>query len=364
MQGGNKTKDVGFERSQSPILYEEIAGKDGALGLITLNRQNTLNALNHEMFLSLDHHLAKWSTDPAIKAVVIRAAPGRAFCAGGDLRYVYQHKTDPTLKYLFRDEYRLNHRIFHYPKPYIALLDGITMGGGVGISVHGSHRVATERLSFAMPETAIGFFPDVGGSYFLPRLTNGLGNYLGLTGARLNADDCCALGITQYLVNSETLPEIMNALVNAPLIENSYSMVSDVLNRYKITPEKASILDLRIEIEAAFNKKSVVEIMEVLTTATHPWAQETATILQKKSPTSLAVTLAQLQKGSKLEFDECMIMEYRLVNRFLSGHDFFEGIRALIVDKDQTPHWQPGSLAAISSIAIDKYFAPLAEELV
>src|SRR5579872_925135 len=181
----------------SEIAFEEISGRDDNLGLITLTRQSVLNALNQKMINAIDQQLKEWENANHIKAVVIRAAPGRAFCAGGDVRSVYDRKLaqDPKIADFFRDEYGMNRRIHHYPKPYIALMDGITMGGGVGISVHASHRVATERLVFAMPETGIGFFPDVGTTYVLPRLPDFIGMYLGLTGARLTLNDCLALGL-------------------------------------------------------------------------------------------------------------------------------------------------------------------------
>src|SRR3989338_2126316 len=189
------------------VLFEEIAGQGGHLGVITLNRPQILNSLNQTMIDAMYAQLNKWAIAPDIKAVVIRAAPGRAFCAGGDLRFTYERfkNKDPLLSTFFRDEYQLNRLIYHFPKPYIALLDGITMGGGVGISIHGSHRVATENLLFAMPETGIGFFPDVGGTYFLPRLPGRIGYYLGLTGARIKTDDCVTLGISQHKVTRDKL---------------------------------------------------------------------------------------------------------------------------------------------------------------
>ncbi len=198
----------------SDILFEELSGRDGNIGLITLNRQKALNALNHQMFLDLNAQLAEWETADHIKAVIIRAAEGRAFCAGGDIRYAFQKKleNDPTLPLFFRDEYQLNLRIFHYPKPYIALLDGITMGGGAGISLHGSHRIGTERLVFAMPETSIGFYPDVGASYFLSRLPYKVGFYLGLTSARITYNDCFWLGLINYFVPQDDFSKLIYAI--------------------------------------------------------------------------------------------------------------------------------------------------------
>src|SRR3990167_2591411 len=198
------------------VLFDEMKGEGGNLGLITLNRPEVLNSLNQSMIHAMHDQLKIWAAADDIKAVVIRPADGRAFCAGGDIRSTYARRLekDAALPRFFYDEYQLNRTIHHYPKPYIAFLDGITMGGGVGISIHGSHRVATDRLLFAMPETGIGFFPDVGGTYFLPRLKGQMGFYLGLTGARINADDCIGLGITQHKVSEHDLSNILAALAN------------------------------------------------------------------------------------------------------------------------------------------------------
>src|SRR3990167_4221018 len=198
-------------KNTQDILFEELVGHEGNIGLVTLNRPKALNALTHSMILSLDKQLTLWEEQENIKAIVITAVEGRAFCAGGDIRFTYEKwdYNDGSLPLYFRDEYRLNRRIFHYSKPYIALLDGITMGGGVGISIHGSHRVATENLVFAMPETGIGFFPDVGGTYFLPRLPDKFGYYLGITGARIDCYDCCALGLTQHFVSRASFTHMM-----------------------------------------------------------------------------------------------------------------------------------------------------------
>lgn len=348
------------------VLFEEKVGKQGSLGIITLNRQDALNALNRSMIQSLDKQLVLWEKADYIKAVVIRAAEGRAFCAGGDIRFTYeqwlQHEEAAVIQ-LFYDEYRLNRRIFHYPKPFIALLDGITMGGGVGISIHGSHRVATERLVFAMPETGIGFFPDVGGSYFLPRLPGKVGYYLGLVGPRINHNDCCAIGLTQHLVSRAVLPTIIEAVAETNLGQDAKMTVTQLLKQFSMLAQPSTLASLQTDIDACFGADTVEAIVASLESCANPWGRDTAALLRKKSPTSLKVTLQQLSAGRHLDFDSCMQLEFRLVNRFLQEHDFREGVRAVIIDKDQSPQWQPASLEAVTAEIIKPYFLPLAEEL-
>jgi enoyl-CoA hydratase len=348
------------------VLFEEISGRDGNIGLITLNRPKVLNALNHKMFNIINYHLAEWETADNIKAVIIRAAEGRAFCAGGDIRSAYEKKlnNDQTLIYFFRDEYQMNLRIYHYPKPFIALLDGITMGGGAGISINGSHRVATERLVFAMPETGIGFYPDVGGTYFLSRLPYKMGFYLGLTGVRINYNDCAALGLVQHTISQESFSELTYALADTALNENAKAQVSEIIEKFAVSYPKSELLEHLHEIESCFSKNTVEEIFQALEKNGNEWCLQTLTSLKTKSPTSLKVTLNALQEGEKNSFNSCMRTEYRLTTRFLEAQDFFEGIRAAIIDKDQTPHWMPATLADVSTEEVKKYFAPLHQELV
>lgn len=347
------------------VLFEEISGNGGNLGVITLNRPTVLNSLNHAMILAIYAQLQKWAMVDHIKAVVIRAAEGRAFCAGGDLRLTYdRYKTHQSvLTDFFRDEYQLNRFIFHFPKPYIALLDGITMGGGVGLSIHGSHRVATDRTLFAMPETGIGFFPDVGGTYFLPRLPGRIGFYIGLTGARLASDDCVLIGIAQQKIQRETLPELINALAQQKFVGDTREFVSHVINQFKVSIKSTQLLEQQAIIDDCFSRKTVENILSSLEASSNKLCKETASSISKKSPTSLKITLQALEEGKHLDFDACMRQEYRLVTRFLQGHDFFEGIRAVIIDKDQTPHWNPDTLDGVTRRDIEKYFAPLTEEL-
>ena len=347
------------------ILFEEVAGPDGHLGLITLRRQQALNALNHDMFLALDAQLIEWDKASHIKAVVIKAAEGRAFCAGGDIRHAYEMKMandSAGLPIFFRDEYRMNKRIHHFSKPYIALLDGITMGGGVGISLHGSHRVATEKLVFSMPETGIGFYPDVGATYYLSRFPDCMGIYLGLTGARIGADDCAALDIVQTIVTHDDLQKMIDTLIQSSIPDKN--TVTMIIKKFALPAGKSLLFEHKDEINNCFSKNTVEDILSALENDPSEWCQQTASIIKTKSPTSLKVTLLALQQAARLDFDACMQMEYRLTSRFVQQHDFFEGIRAAIIDKDQKPKWQPAILQEVEMSQVKKYFVPLQEELV
>ncbi len=345
----------------SLILFEEIPGRGGNLGLITLNRPRALNALSHEMVVLIHQKLLEWEEAYSIKAVVIRATEGRAFCAGGDLRSVYEkhQQQDPLIVDFFRDEYRLNHCIHHYSKPYIAFLDGITMGGGAGISLHGSHCIGTERLIFAMPETGIGFFPDVGGTYFLPRLSGRWGYYLGLTGAQISCDDSLALDLINYKFPQENLHLALSALADTAFGDDPRESVSAILRKFHIRPEHSPLMAEAEKIQEHFGKDTVEDIFTSLETSSETWCKNTLDSLKTKSPTSLRVSFQALQEGIKRDFDQCMQMEYHLTCHFVQHHDFYEGIRALIIDKEGQPKWQPSELSAISQQSIESYFMPL-----
>src|SRR3990167_4488820 len=260
------------------VVFTEVSGIGGDVGVITLNKPQVLNSLNHGMIKAISMQLQIWGQARYIKAVVIKAAPGRAFCAGGDLRYTYERwvKNDPSLTDFFYDEYQLNRFIFHFPKPYIALLDGITMGGGVGISMHGSHRIATERLVFAMPETGIGFFPDVGGTYFLPRLPGKIGFYLGLIGTQLTSDDCVALGMTQQKVASASLPQLIQTSAKEPFTDDPHSVVNKVIEQFSIPVQPPSLLQHQFAIDTCFSKGTVEEIIVALGSSTNALCKEAA----------------------------------------------------------------------------------------
>ena len=331
----------------------------GAIGLITLNRPKALNALTREMCLAMKHHLDRWATDGAIKTVVIRGAGERAFCAGGDIRALYDSGKNNTSYALdfYRDEYRLNAAIKHFPKPYVALLHGIVMGGGVGVSVHGSHRVADETVVFAMPETGIGLFPDVGGSYFLPRCPGELGTYLALTGERLKTADALYAGVATHFVPAARTEELLAALEDG-------TKPDFVLRSFAEDAGDAPLAQRREAIDRTFSESSVEGILTALDSDGSDWAQQTAGTIRKKSPTSLKITFEQLQRGRHLSFDDCMRMEYRMVNRIVAGHDFYEGVRATIIEKDNAPKWKPADLDHVTPAAVETYFEPLdADEL-
>lgn len=345
----------------SDILFEKIAGQAGDLGLITLNRPQALNALSHEMIIKMYQQLIHWRGDTEVKAIVIQGSGEKAFCAGGDIRKVYDAKNDESLamKQFFWDEYRLNSLIHHYSKPYIALLNGITMGGGGGVSLHGSHRVATEKFLFAMPETGIGFFPDIGGSYFLPRCKGQMGIYLGLTGARIKAAEALYLNLVNHFVGAEKLSELISVLAASDLGKDPCQKVTEILTEFSTQSPDSSLAELQNEVDDCFDKNSIEAILERLEKSDNADCQGMVKTILSKSPTSLKVTLEQLHRGKNLDFNACMQMEYRLMIRFLQGHDFYEGVRAVIVDKDQKPQWNPSTLNGVTSQAVAHYFAPL-----
>jgi enoyl-CoA hydratase len=341
------------------ILFE----RRGTAGLVILNRPQALNAVSHDMVRALAQQLGEWEIDPAVTRVIVTAGGGRAFSAGGDLRALYDlgraGRYDEALGF-FRDEYALNARIKRYRKPYAALIDGIVMGGGVGISVHGSHRVAGDRFVFAMPEVSIGFFPDIGATWFLPRLPGELGAYCALTGDRLAAADGVAAGVATHRVASAKFPELTEALCSAVPVDALLAAFAQPVEAGAVTARRAAI-------DRLFQGDRVEDILGRLDAEASQngtdFASGTAALMRTKSPTSLKVALAQLRRGATLDFNECMRTEYRIVSRVIRGHDIYEGIRSVIIDKDQAPHWQPAMLEAVSVAEVERHFAPLACEL-
>ncbi|MGD0145115.1 MAG: enoyl-CoA hydratase/isomerase family protein [Rhizomicrobium sp.] len=338
---------------ESEVLFE----RRGALGLITLNRPKALNALTHGMCLAIKAQLDAWANDSAVKTVAVRGAGERAFCAGGDIRALYDSGRAGTSYALdfYRDEYRLDATIKHFPKPYVALIRGIVMGGGVGVSLHGSHRVADESTMFAMPETGIGLFPDVGGSYFLPQLPGETGMYLALTGARLKCADSLKSGVATHFVPAAKTDMLIERLTAGEGPDAAIGALAGDAGA-------PSLAEHRAAIDRCFAGSSVEAILAALDADAGDWARATAATIRTKSPTSLRIAFRQLRTGRKLEFDDCMRMEFRMVNRVIAGHDFYEGVRATIIDKDQSPKWKPATLEAVSDAEIDSYFAPLGEK--
>lgn len=344
---------------KNEVLFHTLKGKNGSLGIITLNRPQVLNSLNYYMVHSMYGHLQTWIRDDNIKAIIIRAAEGKAFCAGGDLKTTYQQQQNhPSANIeFFQAEYLLNRLIFHCPKPYIALLNGITMGGGVGISIHGSHRIATERLVFAMPETTIGFFPDVGGTYFLPRMPNNIGYYAALTGARFTVEDCMALNLTQHYIPSTELDSVIEEIADHPFrTAHPKQEVTGILSDMGHEVGPSDLAKKHKKIASIFSHDTVEEIVSLLSNDEDPFFQLCYHSLLEKSPTSLKVTLKALNSSKNMSFDACMQQELTLTKNFLAANDFMEGIRALIIDKDQNPKWQPANLEDVNNDKVEEYF--------
>ncbi|HEX5281666.1 MAG TPA: enoyl-CoA hydratase/isomerase family protein [Micropepsaceae bacterium] len=333
------------------MTADVLLRNDGPLGHITLNRPKALNALTHEMCRSIYQALQGWAADPRIHAVQIDAVPGRAFCAGGDIRSIYElGRTDlPSAEAFFATEYRLNTAIHHFPKPYIAILDGITMGGGAGLSVHGSHRVVTENTSFAMPETGIGLYPDVGGTYLLSRLPGETGTYLALTGSRIEAADMLWLGLATHYVSSAEIGGLVTRLVRGEPVDE---VLADIAGQ---PPAQPAIEPLSARVDAAFGGGSVEEIVTNVQREGE-WGRKITDLLATRSPTSLKLTLRAVREARNLAFDDCMRMEYRMTLRVLRGHDLYEGVRAILIDRDQHPDWRPERLEKVTNQQIDQYF--------
>lgn len=355
--------------NQSELLQAPVDVRvTGSVGVITLNRPEALHALNTEMCLSMSDALREWRDDPAVGAVLIRHAEGtRGFCAGGDIRMLAESGAgdgvDATA--FFEAEYRLNVLIEQLPKPVIAIMDGVTMGGGVGLSVHGSHRIATERTLFAMPETGIGLFPDVGGGWFLPRLEGELGTWLALTGARLKGADVANAGVATHFIPSELSANLVSEILRADFTVDGANLLQSILGpRTQNVPSAAFREHLEV-INRCFSKHSVEEILEALEAEGDDWSKAQLSILATKSPRTLKVALRQLRLGRECAtFEDNMRMEYRIGWRQVRSGDFLEGVRAVIIDKDNAPDWPSGSLSNVSSGEIDQIFAPLgADEL-
>jgi enoyl-CoA hydratase len=346
---------------------EIVLGREGGLATLTINRPRALNALTLDNYRRFAPALRAWAEDPSVHAVVVRGAGERAFCAGGDVRAVYEAgrriSGDPDLTAVFfREEYQLIRDIHRFPKPYLAIIDGITMGGGAGISVNGAYRIATERTLFAMPETAIGLFPDVGATRFLNRCPGRIGRYLGLSGARLNAADTLYCGLATHFVAHERVEELIAAL---RVTEQRH--IQQVLSGFAMDPGPAPLAALRPAIDRCFAPDSVEDVLETLGAEVAAggewagWAEETRTGLSAKSPISLKITLRQLQIGPDYDVEAALVLEYRLTQHVMAAHDFYEGVRAMLIDKDQRPRWRPATLAEVGSDMVEGYFCSIGE---
>ncbi len=325
---------------------------EGRTGHLTLNRPQALNALTHEMVQRIDEALSAWEHDPAVETVVITGAGERGLCAGGDIRAIYEDaRSGGTASPAFwRDEYRLNARIARYPKPYVALMDGIVMGGGVGVSAHGSVRIVTERSRVAMPETGIGFVPDVGGTYLLGLAPGELGTHLALTGTPVGAADALLCGLADHFVPADLLPRLLADLATTGVWET--------LERYVRQPPPGALAEQRAWIDSCYRTDTVEEIVSRLRAHPSADAAQAAETLAAKSPTALKVTLAALRRARRLgPLERVLEQEHRVSCAALSSYDLVEGIRAQVIDKDRAPKWSPGTLAEVGDADVDRFFA-------
>jgi enoyl-CoA hydratase len=345
---------VSVSETEAPAEPEVLFSRDGHLAHIVLNRPKAMNALTHGMAIGITGALEAWANDDAIRAVVVSGAGDRALCAGGDIVSLYRDILDggAGAARFWADEYDLNARIAEYPKPYVAIMDGVVLGGGVGISAHGSDRVVTERTKIGMPEVGIGFVPDVGGTWLLSRAPGELGTHAGLTGGTFGGADALALGLADYYVESDRLPELVEAL-------GSMS-VADAMLRFTTDAPPSTIAGSRSWIDECYASDDAAEILDRLEASSNEDARATAAIIRTKSPTAVAVTLESLRRARRLgSLEEALDQEYRVSVRFAVGTEMPEGIRAQVIDKDRSPRWNPATLPEISREQIDAYFAPL-----
>ena len=325
-------------------------------GVVTLNRPKALNALNYDMIADLEASYIKWAVDPYIYGAVLRSASDRAFCSGGDLKAIYEAKTSDNLETIlqkYTSEYQHNWTLDRFMKPHVALMDGMVFGGGVGATLYGTHKVAGENYSFAMPEVRIGFFPDIGATYFLPRMPGQIGLYLALTGNAIDRADAYALGLLTHCIDASEFDAICDAMSEAEPID-------PVLDGRHVDPGPSKLLEMQYQIDRHFSHASVEDILASLDGASgdeKDWAAETAATIRKNSPLSLKVAFRQMTAFGLLSLDAALIIEARVAYAFLTGDELYEGVRALLVEKDGKPKWSPGSLEKVSDEVVDAIFA-------
>ncbi len=335
---------------------EILVSREGSAGFLSLNRPAALHALTLPMCHEMSSALSEWRDDAGVEAVIIDHAEGRGFCAGGDITFLRNSALNDggvSGRQFFHDEYQLNHQIFTYPKPVVAFMDGITMGGGVGISQPARFRVATENTRLAMPETGIGLFPDVGGGWYLSRLPGRIGQFLALTGARLDGAECKWVGLATHYLPHDALTEAKARIAAG-------HEPGGVLSALAVTPPVARIEANAMQIARHFASDRFEDIIASLEADNSDWAAKELATLRTKSPQTCKVALRQLAESAKLsDFAENMIMEYRIASRVLTRPDFAEGVRTVIVDKDGAPKWDPATPEGVSGELIDSIFAPL-----
>ncbi|WAJ44164.1 enoyl-CoA hydratase/isomerase family protein [Mycobacterium sp. Aquia_216] len=337
---------------------EVLTRVDNGVGLITLNRPKAINSLNQTMVDVLRPLLARWENDDAVRAVVLSGAGERGLCAGGDVVAVYHsaRKDGVEVRKFWRDEYRLDGQVGRFPKPYVSLMDGIVMGGGVGVSAHGSVRVVTETSKVAMPEVGIGFIPDVGGAFLLSRSPGALGLHAALTGAPFSGADAIALGFADHYLPHAQLEAFTQAIVD--------DGVESALAAHAIEPPPSDLVAQRHWIDECFAGDTVEDIIAALRGHGAGPAQEAADLIATRSPIAVSVALEAVRRAAKMEtLEDVLVQDYRVSSASARSHDLVEGIRAQIIDKDRDPKWSPANLAAVSAADIDAYFAPVDDDL-
>jgi enoyl-CoA hydratase len=329
---------------------------EGKVGRIRLNRPKALHALTKDMCSAMIAALVEWRSDPAVQAVVIDHMEGRGFCAGGDVRMLAESGSSDgaDARAFFHEEYRLNHLLFTYAKPVVAFMDGITMGGGVGISQPAKYRVATENTRFAMPETAIGLFPDVGGGWYLSRLPGRVGQFLALTGARLDGAESHYLGLATHYIPHAKLDEVKERIAEHP------ERIEGILGAAGATPPAAKIADNLVHINKTFAADRLEDILAALEADSSDWAETELATLRSKSPQACKVSLRLLSDGARMnDFADEMRQEYAVAARVVQRPDFAEGVRAVLIDKDNAPRWNPAEPEGVTDHMIDTIFAPM-----
>ncbi|MCU1478813.1 MAG: caiD 3 [Subtercola sp.] len=336
---------------------EVIFEKRGRLGLITLNRPRAINALNHSMVKAIAAMLTEWRDDDSVATVAITGSGERGLCAGGDIVSIYRDASSGDISgtvQFWRDEYALNMLIATYPKPYVAVMDGIVLGGGIGVSAHGSHRIVTERSKLGMPETGIGFVPDVGGTWLLSHAPGEFGTYVALTAGSVNGADAIAMGLADWWLPSASIPQLLEALERRD--------ASEVVLLLATEPPESALVAEQEWIDRAFAFDSVTAIVDALQASSVAAARDAAATVSAKSPTALAVTLESLRRAKNLGLAETIEQEFRVSLRAVVAHDLVEGVRAQVIDKDRNPKWRPADFADVDTVSVAAYFAPLGDD--
>jgi enoyl-CoA hydratase len=338
---------------------EVLTRVDGGVGFLTLNRPKAINSLTHNMVTIIADALDRWADDDAVRTVILSGAGERGLCAGGDVVAIYDSaRADggSEARHFWFDEYRLNAQIGGYPKPYVAIMDGIVMGGGVGVAAHGGVRVATDTSKIAMPEVGIGFIPDVGGTYLLSRAPGQLGLHAALSGAPFSGADAIALGFADHYV-----PQVQLEGLVAAVVEDG---VDAAVKAFAIEPPPSSLLTQQYWIDECYVGDTVADIIDALRSRNEDDAKKAADLIASRSPIAASVALASVRRAAKMQsLEDVLVQEYRVSSAALKSHDFVEGIRAQIVDKDRNPQWNPPSLAAVTEEDVEQYFAPADPDL-